>query len=374
VSKKRAKSLLILHVITTADIGGAEKQLLILAREQVAQGENISVLYLKGNGELKEDFRRSGVTVIDRICNKNILVQVTYLRKILRDDWDIVHCHLPRAEILTNVAAKKKQPIIVSRHYGGEFFPGRSFWISKTLSRLFTRKVSCVIAISQSVKTYLISSKEINRKPIEVVDYAFSRPKKLFDVNKANPIDGPIIGVVSRLSKEKRVNLAIDIFSSFLKISPRAKLQILGEGIEFQNLQNQIIKLGIGESVEFLGKKKNINDYYAQFDILLHTSEFEGFGMVYIEAMCFNLPIIYLSNSGLMSTIGEVLGTKLVENYQDPLQTNYALQAALKLEPQEIGKSYSEILERFSPERMESKVSQIYSSYLQQEFGTYAPS
>ncbi len=359
--------MLILHIITTADIGGAEKQLLILVREQIAQGKEISVLYLKGKGELREDFRRSGVAVIDRLCNKDLFTQIRNLRKILTQNWDVIHCHLPRAEILTSLVAKKNQPILVSRHFGGEFFPGMGSWISTVLSRFFTRKVSCVVAISDSVKTHLIDSKEIKGIPIEIVDYAFPKSKTLLDSKKNKPLDAPIIGVVSRLSKEKRVHVAIDIFNNFLKVAPKAKLQICGEGSELLNLQKQITDLGIEDKVEILGKVKNISDYYANFDLLLHTSEFEGFGMVYIEAMCFNLPIIYLSNSGLMHTIGQVFGTKLVEKYEDYSQTNRALQDAMKLDPARIKDSYCEVLEKFSPTIMESKLSKIYTFHLQRE-------
>jgi glycosyltransferase involved in cell wall biosynthesis len=359
--------VLILHVITTADIGGAEKQLLILAREQIKQGKGVSVLYLKGRGELNDDFRCSGVTVIDRLSNKNLFTQLKNLRKILKEGWDIIHCHLPRAEILTHLAAKKNLPILVSRHFGGEFFPGMGAGISKVLSRFFTRKVSCVIAISDSVNTYLVDSKEIKGIPIEVVDYAFPKPKTLLDFKKEKHFDAPIIGVVSRLSKEKRVHLAIDIFNNFLKVAPNAKLQICGEGSELLNLQKQIEDLGIEDKVEILGKVKNINDYYAHFDLLLHTSEFEGFGMVYIEAMCFNLPIIYLSNSGLMYTIGQVFGTRLIEKYQDSSYTNRELQEAMKLDPVRVSESYGAVLEKFSTARMESKLSEIYSLHLQRE-------
>jgi hypothetical protein len=40
------------HVITTIELGGAEKQLLILAEQQILLGFQVSVIFLKGKPEL----------------------------------------------------------------------------------------------------------------------------------------------------------------------------------------------------------------------------------------------------------------------------------------------------------------------------------
>ena len=46
----------IIHLITTIEFGGAEKQLLILARNQIKQGLKVEIFYLKGKPELKIKF------------------------------------------------------------------------------------------------------------------------------------------------------------------------------------------------------------------------------------------------------------------------------------------------------------------------------
>jgi glycosyltransferase involved in cell wall biosynthesis len=355
-------SLKVLHVITTIDIGGAENQLLILASQQVAAGKEVSIIHLKGIGELKEKFNYCGITVIDDLADENLLAQLKILRRRINEGWDIVHCHLPRAEILTSIAAKKIVPIVASRHFGGEFFPGAGTRISRCLSQLFTRKFSYIIAISETVRSYLVSSQEIIGKPIEVVEYAFSKTEFLGSSmrNKRVP-SKPVIGIVSRLSKEKRVDVAIAIFNNFLEVSPNAELLICGEGAELGYLEKIVLDYGIKDNVKFLGKRSDIQEYYSRFDLLLHASEFEGFGMVYVEAMSFDLPILYLSKSGLMSTLDGIYGTILVENYKDSTKTNRDFQKALEMNPEEINKSFSTALERFSPSEMEAKISWIYN-------------
>jgi hypothetical protein len=44
------------HLITTIERGGAEKQLLTLASEQVQSGLNVEVFFLKGKPDLKNKF------------------------------------------------------------------------------------------------------------------------------------------------------------------------------------------------------------------------------------------------------------------------------------------------------------------------------
>ena len=51
----------VIHIITTISMGGAEKQLLTLATEQVRSGRQVMVVYLKGQPELSSRVLESGV-------------------------------------------------------------------------------------------------------------------------------------------------------------------------------------------------------------------------------------------------------------------------------------------------------------------------
>ena len=66
----------IIHLITTIEFGGAEKQLLILAANQVKQGLEVEVFYLKGKPELKVKFEEVGVKVNSLLVNQPFIFQV----------------------------------------------------------------------------------------------------------------------------------------------------------------------------------------------------------------------------------------------------------------------------------------------------------
>ena len=105
----------IIHLITTIEFGGAEKQLLILARNQIKQGLEVEVFYLKGKPELKKQFEDVGVKVNSLLVDQPFIFQVTKFRKFIRSNKSPVHTHLPQAELVASLACKKKK-FIISRH------------------------------------------------------------------------------------------------------------------------------------------------------------------------------------------------------------------------------------------------------------------
>ena len=73
----------VLHIITTICRGGAENQLLVLAREQRLTGRGVSVLYLKGKPELLKDFENIGVIVDSSIAEMNFFNQKSSILQLL---------------------------------------------------------------------------------------------------------------------------------------------------------------------------------------------------------------------------------------------------------------------------------------------------
>ena len=161
------------HLITTIERGGAEKQLLTLASEQVQSGLKVVVLYLKGKPDLKDEFEASGVTVNNLLVGKSFLKQIFLLSKYLRKNPSPVHAHLPKSEFLAAIAVTKKY-LVFSRHNSEPFWPGGPRIISNLLSKFVCKRASQGIAISNAVKSYLIKRGEIPTcYTIGVVYYGF---------------------------------------------------------------------------------------------------------------------------------------------------------------------------------------------------------
>ena len=305
----------VVHLITTTDRGGAETQLLYLTKEQIKQGLHVKVFDLKGSSELDKDFASIGIKIDHRLMGKSTLSQIITFRKFLKKSKKpvIVHCHLPLSEIIATFALLRTNFMISSRHFGGRFAPKRNPFLSRIMSVVFSLRAKYVIAISASVKEFLIQNKEIlNNEKIETVHYGFNPQDFRKDLGEFRPVDFTnsfTIGTVARLSPEKNLQLLIRAFAhldSEKKYKNRIeKLIIVGEGPLHDDLVRLCEQLRIENKVNFPGKKDNIALVMNDIDLFVLPSFFEGFGMVLVEAMSMNRKIVATDISGLREVLGQ---------------------------------------------------------------------
>ena len=91
--------------------------------------------------------------------------------------------------------------------------------------------------------------------------------------------------MVGRLDKEKGIDTAIKALEL---LNFKYDIKIVGRGTENKKLQSLVKK----NKVQFLGHKNNLKKYYAEADLFLNTSHFEGFSNAIIEALNYKVPVI----------------------------------------------------------------------------------
>lgn len=69
-------------------------------------------------------------------------------------------------------------------------------------------------------------------------------------------------------------------------------LLLIGTGSLMEKVRGQAEKLGVSDSVRFLGERENVSDFYQAMDAFVFPSLFEGLGIVAIEAQAADLPVI----------------------------------------------------------------------------------
>jgi len=107
-----------------------------------------------------------------------------------------------------------------------------------------------------------------------------------------------IILAAGRLDKIKGFDLLIKRFSENKKILGNWKLNIAGDGDEYNSLLKKIKNEKLEGKVNLLGEVTNMSKLYEESKIFIMSSHYEGFGMVTLEAMQFGLPIISNINDG----------------------------------------------------------------------------
>lgn len=362
---KNQNSILIVHIITTIDLGGAEKQLLILINEQLKRGLKVMVIPLKGKTILEKDFLDLGCTVYSKITNQLVVCQILRINKFLKKHENyILHAHLPRAEIISRLLASHSRKLIVSRHNAEQFFPGLPLYLSSLISRHVLKKADAIIAISNAVKHYLLNSRDAkDSMPIYVVPYGInSKPIKKAKTGQIKVTKKIYkIGTVARLVKQKNLETLILSFARYKFLYPNSKLVIIGEGNQESYLFDLTKELMISESIIWMKGVKNVDQVLKSIDLFVLPSLYEGFGLVYLEAMQANIPIISSDNQAALEIFGknaenlfemkniDSLVSKMIE-FRSPSTRQKNLQR------------YKIILDRYSAKTMEQNIFKIYIS------------
>ncbi len=358
-----------MHITTTLDLGGAENQLLLLVREQIKQGFEVYVFDLKGQQEQASEFTRVGAKVSRTLNGKNFVIQSFKLRKFLKtfSRGVLLHAHLPQAEIVSSIAKRKRDLLVVTRHFGGKFYPSANLLVSSFLGVLSSIRASKVIAISESVKNTLLRNREVfHTKEIEVIYYGFDSLSfsNQVEATKSPDLNYPItLGTVSRLSGEKNVHLIIEAFKELKSDIPLRELKIVGVGPLCDELKLLAVELGLEESVRFLGKRKDIASQINEMDIFILASSFEGFGMVLLEAMALRKRIVASRNSAIQEIIGETDCGVLFEtgNVNELVK---AVKRALNLDHKLLANAQREKLEFFSIKVTAERTLDLYKSII----------
>ena len=112
----------------------------------------------------------------------------------------------------------------------------------------------------------------------------------------------PVILCVGRLEAQKDFRLAIRAFAELSPLSA-ARLVILGEGPDREDLLALARRLGVADRVELPGHVTDVPARMAQAHVLLMTSRYEGYPAVLIEARAAGLPVVTTACSAALREI-----------------------------------------------------------------------
>ena len=151
--------------------------------------------------------------------------------------------------------------------------------------------INSLVLVSNELKDFY---KEKLGKKVEFI------PNCLENVSrKLSKLDTLNIVSSGRLAKEKGFDDLLKVFKKVSNKFPEAKLNIVGDGMERNNLLELAKELKLGEKVEFHGYQNNeyINELLQDSSLYVMTSLTESFGLGLIEAMNYGIPCISYSSA-----------------------------------------------------------------------------
>ena len=203
--------------------------------------------------------------------------------------------------ILANLLSGGKTRVVISEHSNltaeaenSKHMVGR---FAKCTSKLLYRFAGSVIAVSNGVKSDLVSFLGVNPDRIKVIPNPIN--SNLIQQLASEPLNDPwfdasaskIIISVGRLVKEKNQALLIEAFEIVSK-SIDAKLGLIGDGHMWAELEKLVSEKGLSQRVKFFGTKKNPYPHMKRADLFVSSSIYEGFGLTIAEALVLGLPIV----------------------------------------------------------------------------------
>lgn len=111
-----------------------------------------------------------------------------------------------------------------------------------------------------------------------------------------------IIGVVSRLHREKGIDVFLQAFCLLPNIT---RAVVVGDGPEKENLLAQAKDLNIAQRIDFVGFQKELKPYYEKFDIFCQPSRRDNTPLAIVEAMSYGVPVVATNTGAIPELVGE---------------------------------------------------------------------
>ena len=289
----------ICHVINDLSRGGAETHLLSLVKVQTSKDHKVSVILL-GNDldsfiSLEEEFNLLDVRLIrfkgpKKIQGLNPFSLLQTIKIFNNREFDIVHSHSPRSNLLVHHAEKfsklnAKHIITIHGKYG-TYLQGNKL-VDKIRSYLMSYLIKIweqaqqVIVISESIQEWLI---DLNPKISSVVvEYGVD----IQECNNTLSSNEFTIGFLGKLNKNKGIE---DLLSVYKIIEHQSnfrdlKINLLVGGVGQEDYTDKLKQAVEGMNVNFLGYVSDRKDFFSSLNLFVFPSYSEGLGLVLLEAM-----------------------------------------------------------------------------------------
>ncbi len=208
---------------------------------------------------------------------------------------DVLHTHGYKANIYGFLAARLAGCKIVATCHN---WTKRTSALQKyaALDQLFLRWFDTVIAVSQGIVTELRHNKV---RRIRMIANGIDVAKYQASGNHSGHNQPLVIGCLSRLSKEKGVDVLLWALPRILDQYPSLHCFVAGEGPERAHLEALAVKLGVANSFHMPGFCDDTADFLKLCTVAVQPSRMEAMPLAILEAMAAGKAIV-------ASAVGEI--------------------------------------------------------------------
>jgi glycosyltransferase involved in cell wall biosynthesis len=359
-----------LQLLATGGNGGAQESYTGLLLRLDRSKYEVRALSLS-KGSAVQRLQRLGipVDVLDCTDDEATIRELTaYLR---RNEIDLVHAHMFRAEVIgTRAAVAAGTPVIMATVHSSRTRSPEDVAELAALTRHMDRLIVPSASIEAKVRREGRGGARFSVIPNGVDLSRFSAPTAPCTLRNdfAIPGNALLIGVVARLEAEKGHRFLIEAMPAVVEGAPDAWLAIVGEGSLADELRAQAAALPepARDRIVFTGRRDDISAVTADLDIAVLPSLREAQGISILEAMARRKPVVASRVGGVPEVITDGVDGLLVPP-ADPQAlvgaiTRLASHQELRRGLAEAG--YQTVVDRFSVDSMVRRIEQVYDEEL----------
>ncbi|WP_119072342.1 glycosyltransferase [Aggregatilinea lenta] len=306
----------IVHLSKMTGVSGSEGHLLVLLRGLRARGLDVRLWILIEPGKPLDAYaaqlEAAGVPVEQILIRRDLdpALWRDLLARLHAIQPDVVHTHLFHADLYGTLAARRAGvPYVISSRHNDDKFRRRT--PIRLLLHTLWRRTDAGIAISDAIRRFSIEVEGARPDQIRTIHYGLNPAsidapagmRTQLSEQIGAPPDALLVGSVCRLIEQKGLMDGLRGFAQVARDVPEAHYVLAGDGPLRGALEAEAIQLGVADRVHFLGWRDDARAVMSALDLLLAPSLWEGFGLVFLEAMALGVPIL----STCVSAIPEVV-------------------------------------------------------------------
>ena len=235
------------------------------------------------------------------------------LTRLIRDGhYDIVHTHISKSGLLGRLAARRaKVPAIVHTYHGiaSEIAGvGARPAVLRRCERYCAEFTDARISISHRVAADVGAAGIAAAEDIHVIHNGIDLEHFELEESPSRPAglgDGPVIGTVGSLTREKSTVDLLRAASLLVDDIPDLSICIVGDGPLREELGVRTQELGLAERVLFTGAVEDVRPWIRCFTVFMLPSYSEGFPITLIEAMALGCPVVATDVGGVSEVVGD---------------------------------------------------------------------
>jgi len=378
----------VLFVITTLELGGAQKNALDLA--QGLDNKKYEKYFVSSPGwplqkeaQSLKDVKSFPLPFLKRQISPffDLFCIFWIWNFIKKNHIEIVHTHSSKAGMLGRWAAKLGGVDIIIHSVHGWSFNAYSGRLGARLF-IFLEKVTanittCLITVAKSDidkgrQNGIGKLQQYKRiKPgIQLKCFATATTQNDLKARLNLAAESKVVGMIACFKPQKNVKDFINAAALIIQQNPNTYFCCVGDGKLHNALEAQARNLNLGKNILFLGWRKDIAELLQLFDIVCLTSLWEGLPIALIEAMASSKAIVAYSVDGVKELVDDGVNGYLCKPGDVKL---FASKVSSLLNDEKLRKHMGQaarekfLKEDFSKETMYKKMHELYAELLSEK-------